>query len=249
MSGHSKWHSIRHKKAKEDAKRGKVFTTVVKEITLAAREGGGNPDNNPRLRQALLNAKSVNMPSQNIDRAIKKGTGELPGVSYEEATYEGYGPGGVAVYLQVLTDNKNRTTGEIRHLFGKFNGSLGEPGCVNWLFIKKGVITVDKGAIAEEDLLDRALEAGAEDMNAEESSYEITTEVTSLYEVKSALEAKGVTVGDAEITMLPSNTVAIEGGDAKNMLRLMDELEDHDDVTKVYANFDISEAVMEELSE
>ncbi len=249
MSGHSKWHSIKHKKAKVDAKRGKMFTKIIKDITVAARHGGGDPNGNPRLRNALLAAKAVNMPADNITRAIKKGTGELPGVSYEEASYEGYGPGGAAVLLEVLTDNKNRTTGEIRHVFTKYNGNLGEPGCVKFLFSKKGLITLETSAIKEDELMDIVLESGAEDMSVDGDTYEIRTDPSNFDAVKAALEAKSLPLTLAEITMLPSNTVPLEGKDASNMLKLMEALEDHDDVNCVYANFDIPEAVMESMGE
>lgn len=248
MSGHSKWHSIKHKKAKEDAKRGKLFTKAIKEISIAARSGGGDPDMNPRLRTAIQNAKAVNMPQQNIERAIKKGTGELPGQSYEEVTYEGYGPGGVAVFIEASTDNKNRTVGEIRHLFTKYNGNLGESGSVDWLFTTRGMISVDKSAIDEEKLLEIALEAGADDVKPEGETYDIMTDPGDFDAVKASLEQNGVAMSYAEVTKLPSNTIKVEDKEATQMLKLMEALEEHDDVDEVYANFDISEELMEQMS-
>jgi YebC/PmpR family DNA-binding regulatory protein len=245
MSGHSKWHSIKHKKARVDAKRGNVFTKIIKEITVAARLGGGNPDMNPRLRTAVAKAKSENMPNDNIARAIKKGTGELPGVSYEEYTYEGYGPAGVAVMVEVLTDNKNRTVSEIRHIFSKYNGNLGETGCVGWMFEKKGVILIDASQAGEEQLMEIALESGAEDISTEDNEYEITTQPEQLETVKSALEAKNIAISMDEISMVPQNTIKLEGKQAQQMLAMMEKLEDHDDVQNVYANFDISDEELE----
>jgi YebC/PmpR family DNA-binding regulatory protein len=241
MSGHSKWSQIKHKKANTDAKRGKAFTKLVKEITVAAKSGGGDPDGNPRLRLAIDKAKEVNMPSDNIKKAIMKGTGELPGVNYEEVTYEGYGPGGAAILLDVLTDNKNRTVGEIRHILTKNGGNLGESGCVGWIFDKKGYILVDKKKIDEDSLMAVALDAGAEDMknDPDEDNYEITTTPDALEAVKSALIAGKIALAHAEVTMLPKNYVALEGGAAEQMIRLMDALEDHDDIQNVYANFDL----------
>jgi YebC/PmpR family DNA-binding regulatory protein len=248
MSGHSKWSTIKRKKEKTDSERGKVFTKVIKEITIAARVGGGDQGANPRLRTAVLAAKAVNMPASNIEKAIKKGTGELPGVSYEEVTYEGYGPGGVAVFLEVTTDNKNRTVAEIRHLFTRFGGNLGETGSVSWMFEKKGVIYIEKGKVKnEEQLLTAVLDAGAEDMSAENGSYEITTPPHDQEKVKQALEKNQIPVTEAEVTMLPKSQIKLEGKDAEQMLKLMDALEDHDDVQKVYANFDISEEIMEKM--
>ena len=248
MSGHSKWSTIKRKKEKTDSERGKVFTKVIKEITIAARVGGGDQGANPRLRTAVLAAKAVNMPASNIEKAIKKGTGELPGVSYEEVTYEGYGPGGVAVFLEVTTDNKNRTVAEIRHLFTRFGGNLGETGSVSWMFEKKGVIYVEKSKVKnEEQLLTVVLDAGAEDMSAENGNYEITTPPHDLENVKQALEKSQIPLTEAEVTMLPKSQIKLEGKDAEQMLKLMDALEDHDDVQKVYANFDISEEIMEKM--
>jgi YebC/PmpR family DNA-binding regulatory protein len=248
MSGHSKWSTIKRKKEKTDSERGKVFTKVIKEITIAARVGGGDQGANPRLRTAVLAAKAVNMPASNIEKAVKKGTGELPGVSYEEVTYEGYGPSGVAVFAEVTTDNKNRTVAEIRYLFTRYGGNLGETGSVSWMFEKKGVIYVEKSKVKNEDqLLTVVLEAGAEDMSAGNGNYEITTPPHELENVKQALEKNQIPFTEAEVTMLPKSQVKLEGKGAEQMLKLMDALEDHDDVQKVYANFDIAEEIMEKM--
>jgi len=247
MSGHSKWSSIKHKKAAVDAKRGKVFTKIIKEITVAARMGGGDPGANPRLRTAMLNAKSVNMPSDNMDRAIKKGTGELPGTTYEEVSYEGYGLGGVAVMVDAMTDNKNRTVAEIRSIFTKAGGSLGENGCVAWMFDRAGIINVAKDAMDEDELMEIVLDAGAEDMILEDDVYEIKTPPEALHAVSSAIEARNVKLENAEITMTPQNTVSLGEEEAKKMLKLMNTLDDHDDVQKVYANFDIPDDILEKL--
>lgn len=244
MSGHSKWHQIQHKKAKVDAQKGRLFTKVIREITVAARLGGGDPDGNPRLRDAIEKAKSVNMPQENILRAIKRGTGEMPGVTFEEHIYEGYGPGGVAVLVEVTTDNRNRTTSELRKIFSKNGGNMGEAGCVAWLFEKKGLIQVEAAEVEEETLLSLALEAGAEDVRLSESTYEVITTPKDFTLVKAALEQAGVPFSSAELTMLPQSTVRLEGKEAQQMLKLMEELEEHDDVRNVYANFDIPEAVM-----
>ncbi len=244
MSGHSKWAGIKHKKAKVDAQRGRVFTKIIREITVAARVGGGDPGGNPRLRTAVLAARAVNMPADNIERAIKKGTGELEGVHYEEITYEGYGPGGVAVLVEVLTDNKNRTVGEIRKLFSRHAGNLGEAGCVAFLFEKKGYIQVDASRVDEDKLMSIALEAGAEDMQREESLFAVTTVPRDFERVRDAIVKGGIQPLSAEITMLPKSTVKLEGKPAEQMLRLMEELEEHDDVQHVYANFDIPEEIM-----
>lgn len=249
MSGHSKWASIKHKKGAADAKRGKIFTKIIKEITVAARLGGGDPDGNPRLRTAILAAKAANMPQDNITRGIKKGTGELEGVQYEEITYEGYGPGGAAILLEVMTDNKNRTVSEIRALFGKRGGNLGENGCVSWMFDPKGLITVSADGQDEDELFELTLEAGAEDMKRVDDHFEITTAVESFEPVRKALEDKGVTLDSAELTRIPQNTVQVDEKHAKSLLRLMDELEDHDDVQKSYSNFDISDEVIAALAE
>lgn len=250
MAGHSKWAQIKHKKAHADAKKGRVFTKIVKEISVAARLGGGDPEGNPRLRLAIEKAKEVNMPSDNIKRAIMKGTGELPGVSYEEYTYEGYGPGGVAVLIEVLTDNKNRTVSEIRYLMSKHGGSLGEAGCVAWMFEKKGYILVEKGKVDEDSLMSVALDAGAEDMrnDPKEDNYEIITRPEDLNPVKAEIESAGIPVSLAEITMLPKSYVTLDEKNSEQMMRLMEVLEDHDDVQNVYANFDISEEVMAKAS-
>ncbi|MDZ7379970.1 MAG: YebC/PmpR family DNA-binding transcriptional regulator [candidate division KSB1 bacterium] len=244
MSGHSKWATIKHKKAAVDARRGKIFTKLIRELTSAARMGGGDPDANPRLRTAVAAAKSANMPSDTIQRAIKKGTGELPGEVYEEVTYEGYGAGGVAILVDVLTDNKNRTVAEIRHLFSKHGGSLGESGCVAWMFARKGLITLAANQIDEDALLEIVLEAGGDDVKVEADTYEIVTAPEAFDNVRSALEQRGLTPEVAEITMIPQNTVPVEGKQAEQVLRLMEALDDQDDVRKAHANFDISEEVM-----
>ena len=248
MSGHSKWSSIKHKKATTDARRGKLFTKLIRELTSAARAGGGTPESNPRLRTAVATAKGANMPSDTIQRAIKKGTGELPGEVYEEMTYEGYGAGGVAVLVDVLTDNKNRTVAEVRHLFVKHGGNLGENGCVAWMFDRKGFFTVDVTQIEEDDLLEIVLEAGGDDLKVEDDVYEIYTAPEVFEDVRSALEERGITFGVAEITMMPQNTVEVNGKQAEQILRFMDALDDNDDVRKAYANFDISEEFMAQLS-
>ena len=248
MSGHSKWSTIKRKKAKTDAQRGKAFTKVIKEITIAARRGGGDEAANPALRQAILNAKAVNMPFANVDRAIKKGTGELPGVMYEEVIYEGYGPGGTAILIEALTDNKNRTVAEIRHHLSKHNGSLGESGCVAWIFEKKGVITVKVGDVSEDALMELVLEAGADDMISDAEFFEIITNPTNFEEVKRALAAKQIEVDSAELTMHPKNTVKVGEKESEQLLKLMDLLEEHEDVNNVYSNFDIDPAILEKLS-
>jgi YebC/PmpR family DNA-binding regulatory protein len=250
MAGHSKWAQIKHKKAHTDAKKGKIFSKVVKEISVAARLGGGDSDANPRLRLAIEKAKEVNMPHDNIKRAIMKGTGELPGAAYEEVVYEGYGPGGVALYIQALTDNKNRTVPELRHLLAKHGGNMGESGCVAWLFEKSGYILVEKTVVDEDSLMSVAVEAGASDMKNEdnEENYEIITGSDDLNEVKDALSRAGVPVSLAEVTMLPSNYVMLDGRQAEQMTRLMDALEEHDDVQNVYANFDIPEGTLRKES-
>jgi len=244
MSGHSKWHSIKHKKGALDAKRGKLFTKFIKEITVAARTGGGDPDANARLRKAILDAKAGNMPNDTIDRAIRRGTGEEEGVNYEEITYEGYGPGGVALLIQSMTDNRNRTVAEIRHIFSKNGGNLGESGSVGWMFEKKGYIVVDKSAKSEDELFELAIEAGANDLRDDEDNFEIITSPESFESVLNAVKAAGVEPQVAEVEMMPQNYVKLEGGDARQMLKLMEALEDHDDVQKVSANFDINEADM-----
>jgi len=245
MSGHSKWATTKHKKAAIDAKRGKIFTKIGKEITVAARLGGGDPDGNPRLRTAVANAKSVSMPSDNIKRAIQKGTGELPGVAYEEITYEGYGPNGVAIIIEVMTDNRNRTVAEIRHTMEKLGKGMGENGCVSWMFHKKGYIVVARAKADEEKLMSLALDAGAEDLQTEDENFVITTPPNDFEKVKKALEDAGVPLEVAEVTMLPQTYVKLEKEkEAGQMLRLMEALEDNDDVQNVYANFDIPDEVM-----
>jgi YebC/PmpR family DNA-binding regulatory protein len=250
VAGHSKWAQIKHKKAQVDAKKGKIFTKIVKEISVAARLGGGDPEKNPRLRLAIDRAREVNMPMDNIKRAIMKGTGELPGTSYEEIVYEGYGPGGVALLIEVMTDNKNRTVSEIRHLLSKHGGSLGESGCVSWIFEKKGYILIDKKAVDEDTLLSVALDAGAEDLknDEKEDNYEIIVPPDKLKEVKNAIEQAGINVSMAEVTMLPKNYVPVEGSVAEQMIKLMEALEEHDDVQNVYANFDMPEEAMSKVS-
>jgi DNA-binding regulatory protein, YebC/PmpR family len=249
MSGHSKWSTIKRKKGAIDAKRGKMFTKIIKEITLAARLGGGDIEGNSRLRQAVLAAKEENMPKDNIERAIKKGIGGGEGAAnYEEITYEGYGPGGAAVLVEIMTDNKNRTVAEIRHIFSKHGGNLGENGCVAWMFTKKGSIVIDKKAIDEDTLMELALEAGAEDVKSEDDEYEVITSLASFETVKKAIEAKGIKHLAARIDMISSNTVRLEANKAEQMLKLMEKLEDNDDVQNVYANFDIDKDVMEKLS-
>jgi len=242
MSGHSKWSSIKHKKGAADAKRGKIFTKLIKEITVAARMGGsGDPDANPRLRTAIAAAKGENMPKDNIERAIKKGTGELEGVNYEESTYEGYGPGGAAVLVESLTDNKNRTVADVRHIFSKCGGNLGENGCVGWMFDKKGYIVVERAATDEDTLMEVALDAGAEDVREDDSNFEVITAPEDFESVKAAIDAKKIKCLDAEVTMLPQNTADLTGKEAEQMIRLMDMLEDCDDVQKAYTNADIPE--------
>jgi YebC/PmpR family DNA-binding regulatory protein len=244
MSGHSKWATTKHKKAATDAKRGKIFTKIGKEITVAARLGGGDPDGNPRLRTAVAKAKSVSLPAENIKRAIQKGTGELPGVSYEEITYEGYGPGGVAVIIEALTDNRNRTVSEIRNIFSKAGGNMGEAGCVSWMFHKKGYLVVSSAKANEDQLMTLALDAGAEDMQVEEGNFVITTALGDFEKVKKALEDAAVSLDLAEVTMIPQTYVKLDGKEAQQMLRLVDTLEDNDDVQNVYANFDIPDEIL-----
>ena len=239
MSGHSKWSTIRHKKGAADAKRGKIFTKLIKEITVAARMGGGDPDANPRLRTAIAAAKAENMPKDNIERGIKKGTGELEGVSYEESTYEGYGPGGAAIFVESLTDNKNRAVSEIRHIFSKHGGSMGEAGCVAWMFDKKGYLAVAKSDADEDGLMEVALDAGAEDVRDDGVSFEVITAPEDFEAVRAAVEAAGIPCSDAEVTLLPQTTANLEGKDADQMMRLMEALDDCDDVQKIHTNADI----------
>lgn len=247
MSGHSKWSSIKHKKAATDAKRGKIFTKLIKEITVAARAGGGDESANPRLRAAILAAKSENMPKDNIERAIKKGTGELEGVSYEETIYEGYGPGGAAVLVESLTDNKNRTVAEVRSIFGKNGGSLGENGCVAWMFKKKGYIAIESNSVEEEKLMEIALDAGAEDIREDNGNFEVITAPGNFEAVKEAIEKASIPYIDAEVTVLPKNTTNLAGKEAEQMMRLMELLDDCDDVQKVYTNADIPDEIMENM--
>lgn len=241
MSGHSKWHSIKHKKAAADAKRGKLFTKIIRELSVAARAGGGDPEINPRLRKAVLDAKAVNMPADNIKRAIMKGTGQLEGTTYEEIVYEGYGPGGVAIYITALSDNKNRTVSEIRHIFSKNGGRMGESGCVAWMFKRKGYVDIEKSKASEDALLDIALTAGAEDMREDGSNYEIITAPENYETVAEALKKNNVEIAASNLGYIPQNYVKLEGKQAQQLLRLMEELEDHDDVQSVSANFDIDE--------
>lgn len=246
MSGHSKWHSIKHKKGALDAKRGKIFTRLIREITVAARTGGGDPDMNPRLRKAVSDAKAANMPNDNIDRGIQRGTGELEGVDYEEITYEAYGPGGVAVLIETMTDNKNRTVAELRHLLSKNNGNLGEAGSVSWMFDRKGYIVVDKKQKNEEELFEIAIEAGAEDLKDDDGNFEIFTDQEIFDDVKKAIQDGGIETEVAEISMIPQNFIKLEGTDAQQMMQLYDAIDDHDDVQNVYANFDIDESELED---
>ncbi|CAB5166312.1 Probable transcriptional regulatory protein YebC [Olavius algarvensis associated proteobacterium Delta 3] len=248
MSGHSKWSTIRHKKGAADAKRGKIFSKLIKEITVAARMGGGDPGANPRLRTAVAAAKAENMPKDNIERAIKKGTGELEGVSYEESTYEGYGPGGAAVLVESLTDNKNRAVADIRHIFNKNGGNLGENGCVAWMFEKKGYIAVEKSVVDEDTLMETALEAGAEDFREDDGNFEVIASAEEFEAVKEAVESAEISYIVAEVTMLPQSTADLKGKEAQQMVRLMEALDDCEDVQKVYTNADIPDEVVEETS-
>ena len=249
MSGHSKWASIKHKKAATDSKRGAAFTKMIREITAQAKAGGGNPETNAGLRSAMDRAKGINMPLTNIDNAIKKGTGELPGVTYEEVTFDAYGPGGVALYILGLTDNKNRTTAEIRNILSKKNGSLAGPGATSYLFAKKGFISIQKDKVSEDDLMEIALDAGAEDITLEGDYHEITCDIGSLAAIKDALGAKNISMETAEMTMLPSTTVKVVGADAKALMGLMEGLEDQEDIQNVYANFDIPDEEMDKIAE
>jgi YebC/PmpR family DNA-binding regulatory protein len=244
MSGHSKWSTIKHKKAAKDARRGKVFTKLIKEITVAARMGGGDPGGNPRLRAALLEARANSVPGDNIDRAIKKGTGELEGSALEEVVYEGYGPGGVAVLVETVTDNRNRTVSEIRHLFTKHGGNLAETGAVGWIFKKRGYFAVERGTMDEEAFMELALELGADDMATDDEAYEIFTSVEDFNRVRDDLERRGVTLAAKELAMVPQSYVELRDHKANQTLRLMEALEDHDDVQKVWANFDVDAGVL-----
>ncbi len=246
MSGHNKWSTIKHKKGAADAKRGKIFTKLIKEITVAAKLGGGDPNGNPRLRTAVDKAKAENMPKDNIDRAIKKGTGEMDGVTYEEIVYEGYGPNGVAVLVDVMTDNRNRTVSEVRSIFTKCNGNMGEAGCVAWMFDKKGLLVFPK-SIDFDKLFEAAIEAGADDVTDEDEQFEVTTDPANFIEVREVLEKAGFKPESAEVTMIPQTQIKLEGKAAESMLKMMDRLEDNDDVQNVYANFDISDEEMEKM--
>lgn len=246
MAGHSKWSKIKRKKAVNDARQGAIFTKLIREITVAAREGGGNPDFNPRLRLAIDTAKGQNMPNDNIDRAIKKGTGELEGVRYEEISYEGYGPGGVALFIETLTDNANRTVADIRYVLGRQNGSLGTAGSVAWQFDRKGMIYVDAGRYHEDAVLEAALLAGAEDVRRDDDEFVVTTEVATFHEVQAAMKEAGVDFSEAELTMVPRTPVEIGGEDAVKLLRLLDALDDLDDVQNVHSNADVDDEVMAE---
>jgi YebC/PmpR family DNA-binding regulatory protein len=245
MSGHSKWHTIKHKKGAADAKRGKVFTRIIKELTVAARSGGGDPEKNPRLRTIVADAKANNMPRENIERAIRRGTGEEPGVTYEEVTYEGYGPGGVALMIETLTDNKNRTVGEIRHLLSKHAGNLAAENSVAWMFTRKGQVVVDKRGVDEDKLLSVALDAGADDMNDDESGWEIVCAPERFEAVRDAVKKLGIEPASAAVAMVPQNYVKLVGKEAQQMLKLMEAIEDHDDVQHVWANFDVEEKEIE----
>jgi YebC/PmpR family DNA-binding regulatory protein len=245
MSGHSKWHTIKHKKGAADAKRGKIFTRLIKELTVAARAGGGDPDMNPRLRTIIADAKQNNMPSDNIKRAIRRGTGEEPGVSYEEAQYEGYGPGGAAVIIDVLTDNKNRTVGELRHALTKYGGNLAETNAVAWMFTKKGYIVVPKSKADEDALMSAVIDAGGDDLRDDEDNWEVLSSVETFHAVLEAVKGLGIEPDAAEISMLPQNYLKLEGKQAQQMVKLMEALDDHDDVRHVWSNFDIEEKEIE----
>jgi YebC/PmpR family DNA-binding regulatory protein len=245
MSGHSKWSTIKHKKGAADAKRGKLFTRIIKEMTVAAREGGGSVDSNARLRKAVDDAKAANMPADNIKRAIQRGTGELPGVQYEEVSYEGYGPGGAALFVEVLTDNKNRTLPEVRHLFAKNGGNLGESGCVRFMFDKKGYLAVERSSISEDRIMEIALEAGADDLSTDDADvYEIYTSAESFHDVKKKLEEKGVAISSSEITMVPQTPVKLDDAKAAQLIKLMEAIEEHDDVQNVWTTAELQESQM-----
>jgi YebC/PmpR family DNA-binding regulatory protein len=248
MSGHSKWATIKHKKGALDAKRGKIFTRLIKEITMAAKGGGGDPDTNPRLRTAILAAKAENMPADNIKRAVQRGTGELPGATYEEITFEGYGPGGVALLVDVTTDNRNRTVSEMRHAFTKNGGNLGEAGSVSWMFHKKGSIVVPKAKAKEDDLMNIVLENGGEDLNDDGENWEIITDPGAYESVLEAVKKSGVEVAHSEVGMVPQNYIKLEGAAANQMIRLLEAIEDHDDVQNVFSNFDVDQKQLEEVA-
>jgi YebC/PmpR family DNA-binding regulatory protein len=247
MSGHSKWHSIKHKKMAMDARKGKIFTKIIREIMVAAKTGGPNPETNSRLRLAIEKAKSMNMPNENIQRAIKKGTGEEGGVNYEQVTYEGYGPGGVAIFVEVLTDNKNRSASEIRSIFSRHNGNLAGAGSVSWIFERKGLISVKKENVEEDKLMSIILDAGAEDMKVEKDTYDVITSPENFENVKKVIEMNKIPIENASITYIPKSTVSLEGKEAEQLLRLLDELEESEDVQNVYANFDISDEILEKI--
>jgi YebC/PmpR family DNA-binding regulatory protein len=246
MSGHSKWATIKRAKGAKDAARGKLFSVIIKEITIAARQGGGDPNGNPRLRLAIEKAKGANMPNDNVKRAIQRGSGELEGQAYEEITYEGYGPAGVALLVEVITDNKNRTVAEIRHIFSRNNGNLGETGSVSWKFDRKGVISVPK-TMSEDEMMMVVLDAGADDMMVEDETFDVYTSAADFHKVRAALEAQGLAIGESAIEMVPKNTIKVEGKDAEGVLRIVEAFEDHDDVQNVFADFDIDASVMESL--
>jgi YebC/PmpR family DNA-binding regulatory protein len=248
MSGHSKWHSIKHKKAATDSKRGRIFTRLIKEMTVAARSGGGDLDANPRLRLVVNTAKAANMPAENIKRAIMRGTGELPGISYDEINYEGYGPGGVAIFMRTLTDNRNRTVAELRHILSKNGGNLGEGGCVAWMFDRKGYLVVEKAAVTEEKLLDLVLGNGGDDMSEDGDNWEIFSAPENFEPLKAALEAASIPLAASEVSMVPQNYIKLEGKEAQTMMKLMEALEDQEDIQNVWSNFDIDEAAMQEAS-
>jgi len=248
MSGHSKWKTNKGKKNAADAKKGAMYTKLIKELTVAARDGGGNPETNSRIRAIIAKAREANMPSDNIKMAIKRGTGELPGVMYETVSYEAYGPGGVAIIIEALTDNKNRTTAELRNIMSKKGGNMAGAGSVSWMFSKKGYFLIEKTAAKEDDLLNIVLEAGAEDVKSDDKNFEITTPPASFEQVKQAIDKNGIRYQDAEITMVPSSTIKVTGSDAKQVLALVEALEDHDDVQAVYANFDIPDEILEQAS-
>jgi len=248
MSGHSKWATIKHKKGALDAKRGKIFTRLIKEIAMAAKSGGGDPEGNPRLRTAIAAAKAENMPQDNIKRAIQRGTGELPGATYEEITFEGYGPGGVALIAEVTTDNRNRTVSEIRHVFGKNGGNLGEAGSVSWMFSKKGQIVIPKAGAKEDDLMNIVLENGGDDLNDDGDNWEIITSPAAFEPVLEAVKKANIEVVHSAIGMVPQNYIKLEGASANQMIRLLEALEDHDDVQNVYSNFDVDQKQLEEVA-
>lgn len=248
MSGHSKWKTNKGKKMVADAKKGAAYTKLIKELTIVARDGGGNPDTNSRLRAVMQKAKEANMPSDNVKMAIKRGTGEIPGIIYETVMYEAYGPGGVAILIEALTDNKNRSTAEIRNIMSKKGANMAGAGAVNWMFAKKGYFLIEKGQAKEDELMTLVLDAGAEDFKSDDKNYEVTTAPQDFEKVKQAIDAKGIKCQDAEVTMIPSSAVKLEGNDAKQLLSLIEALEEHDDVQQVYANFDIPDAIMEQIA-